>query len=59
MGQSPGIGVFCRTASWLALCCMQLRLDYSGRDHAGLKAGIPTVIRGGRAVPFTDWAMVK
>ena len=37
----------------------QLRLDYSGRDHAGLKAVIPTVIRGGRAVPFTDWAMVK
>jgi hypothetical protein len=28
-------------------------------DHAGLEAVIPTVIRGGRAVPFTDWAMVK
>jgi hypothetical protein len=27
----------------------QLKLDYSGRDHAGLKAVIPTVIRGGRA----------
>jgi hypothetical protein len=37
----------------------QLKLDYSGRDHAGLKAVIATVIRGGRAVPFTDWAMVK
>jgi branched-chain amino acid transport system substrate-binding protein len=37
----------------------QLKLDYSGRDHAGLEAVIPTVIRGGRAVPFTDWAMVK
>jgi hypothetical protein len=37
----------------------QLKLDYSRRDHAGLQAVIPTVIRGGRAVPFTDWAMVK
>ena len=37
----------------------QLKLDYSSRDHAGLQAVIPTVIRGGRAVPFTDWAMVK
>jgi len=37
----------------------QLKLDYSGRDHAGLGTVIPTVIRGGRAVPFTDWATVK
>ena len=37
----------------------QLKLDYSSRDHAGLEAVIPTVIRGGRAVPFTDWATVK
>ncbi len=37
----------------------QLKLDYSDRDHAGLGAVIPTVIRGGRAVPFTDWATVK
>jgi hypothetical protein len=36
-----------------------IQLDDSGRDHAGLKAVIPTVIRGGRAVPFTDWAMLK
>jgi branched-chain amino acid transport system substrate-binding protein len=36
-----------------------LKLDYSSRDHAGLHAVIPTVIRGGRAVPFTDWTMVK
>jgi branched-chain amino acid transport system substrate-binding protein len=36
-----------------------LKLDYSSRDHAGLRAVIPTVIRGGRAVPFTDWTMVK
>jgi hypothetical protein len=47
-GEQPGFGLG-----------PQLRLDYSGRDHAGLKAVIPTVIRGGRAVPFTDWAMVK
>jgi hypothetical protein len=37
----------------------QWKLDYSSRDHAGLRAVISTVIRGGRAVPFTDWAMVK
>jgi branched-chain amino acid transport system substrate-binding protein len=37
----------------------QLKLDYSSRSHAGLEAVIPTVIRGGRAVPFTDWAMVN
>jgi ABC-type branched-subunit amino acid transport system substrate-binding protein len=37
----------------------QLKLDFSARDHAGLKAVIPTVIRGGRAVPFTDWSTVK
>lgn len=37
----------------------QLKLDYSGRDHAGLEAVIPTVIRGARAVLFTDWATVK
>ena len=33
----------------------QLKLDYSARDHAGFS----TVIRGGRAVPFEDWKMVK
>ena len=32
----------------------QWKLDYSSRDHAGPRAVIPTVIRGGRAVPFTD-----
>jgi branched-chain amino acid transport system substrate-binding protein len=37
----------------------QLKLDYSAHDHAGLSAVIPTVIRGERAVPFTDWATVK
>jgi hypothetical protein len=37
----------------------QLKLDYSSHDHAGLETVIPTVIRGGRAVPFTDWVTVK
>lgn len=37
----------------------QLKLNYSARNHAGLETVIPTVIRGGRAVPFTDWATVK
>jgi branched-chain amino acid transport system substrate-binding protein len=36
----------------------QLKLNYSARTHAGLETVIPTVIRGGRAVPFTDWASV-
>jgi len=35
----------------------QLKLDYSGKDHKGLEHVVPTVIRGGRAVPFTDWSM--
>lgn len=34
----------------------QLILDYSAKDHKGFDHVIPTVIRGGRAVPFTDWA---
>ena len=37
----------------------QLKLDYSARDHAGLSTVIPTVIRGGRAVPFTDGSNVR
>lgn len=37
----------------------QLKLDYSARGHAGFEAVIPTVIRGGRAVPFKDWTMAK
>ena len=36
----------------------QLRLDYSAKDHKGFDHVIPTVVRGGRAVPFTDWSMV-
>lgn len=34
----------------------QLKLNYSARDHKGFEHVIATVIRGGRAVPFTDWA---
>ena len=34
----------------------QLKLDYGPKDHKGFDHVIPTVIRGGRAVPFTDWS---
>ena len=34
----------------------QLKLGYSARDHKGFTHVIPTVVRGGRAVPFTDWS---
>jgi branched-chain amino acid transport system substrate-binding protein len=33
----------------------ELKLDYSAKDHKGFDHVIPTVVRGGRAVPFTDW----
>jgi branched-chain amino acid transport system substrate-binding protein len=33
----------------------QLKLDYSPKDHKGFDHVIPTIVRGGRAVPFTDW----
>ncbi len=36
----------------------QLKLDYSAKDHKGFDHVIPTVVRGGRAVPFTDWSSV-
>jgi len=36
----------------------QLLLDYSAKDHKGFDHVIPTVVRGGRAVPFTDWSTV-
>jgi branched-chain amino acid transport system substrate-binding protein len=35
----------------------QLKLDYSAKDHKGFDHVVPTVVRGGRAVPFTDWSM--
>ncbi len=34
----------------------QLKLNYSSKEHKGFDHVIPTVVRGGRAVPFTDWA---
>ena len=34
----------------------QLKLDYSPKEHKGFDHVIPTVVRGGRAVPFTDWS---
>jgi ABC-type branched-subunit amino acid transport system substrate-binding protein len=35
----------------------QLKLGYSPKDHQGFTHVIPTVVRGGRAVPFTDWSI--
>jgi branched-chain amino acid transport system substrate-binding protein len=37
----------------------QLKLDYSAKDHKGFDHVIPSVIRSGRPVPFTDWASVS
>jgi branched-chain amino acid transport system substrate-binding protein len=34
----------------------QLKLNYSAKNHKGFDHVLPTVIRGGRAVPFTDWS---
>ena len=34
----------------------KLKLNYSSKEHKGFDSVIPTVIRGGRAVPFTDWS---
>jgi len=36
----------------------QLKLDFGPKDHKGFDHVIPTVVRGGRAVPFTDWTTV-
>jgi branched-chain amino acid transport system substrate-binding protein len=35
-----------------------LRLEYSAKDHKGFHHVMPTVVRSGRAVPFTDWSIV-
>jgi len=35
-----------------------LKVNYSAKEHKGLDHVVPTVVRGGRAVPFTDWATV-
>jgi ABC-type branched-subunit amino acid transport system substrate-binding protein len=37
----------------------ELKLDYSPKNHEGFIHVIPTVIRGGTAVPFTDWSIIK
>jgi hypothetical protein len=37
----------------------ELKLDYSPKDHKGFVHVIPTVVRGGTAVPFTDWSIIK
>jgi len=37
----------------------QLKLNYSAKKHAGFDRVIPTVVRGGRAVPFTDWSTAQ
>ncbi len=37
----------------------QLKLNYSAKAHKGFDEVIPTVVRGGRAVPFTDWSTVS
>jgi ABC-type branched-subunit amino acid transport system substrate-binding protein len=35
----------------------QLKLNYSAKSHKGFEHVIPTIVRGGRAVPFTDWSI--
>ena len=35
-----------------------LKLDYSAKNHKGFDHVIPTVVRGGTAVPFTDWTII-
>ena len=36
----------------------ELKLNYSSHSHKGFDHVIPTVVRGGKAVPFTDWSIV-
>ena len=36
----------------------QLKLNYSAKHHKGFDHVLPTVVRGGRAVPFPDWLTV-
>ena len=36
-----------------------LKLNYSAKEHQGFSHVIPTVVRGGRAVPFADWTIAK
>jgi branched-chain amino acid transport system substrate-binding protein len=37
----------------------QLKLSYSATDHKGFEHVLTTVVRGGRAVPFSDWTTVQ
>ena len=37
----------------------QLKLNYSAKSHKGFEHVIPTIVRGGRAVPFTDWSIAE
>lgn len=37
----------------------QLKLNYSAKSHKGFDHVIPTIVRGGRAVPFTDWSIAE
>jgi branched-chain amino acid transport system substrate-binding protein len=34
----------------------QLKINYSAKEHKGFNHVLATVVRGGRAVPFTDWS---
>jgi hypothetical protein len=43
---------------WDAGLGQELKVDFSAKDHKGFEHVIPTVVRGGRAVPFTDWTIV-
>lgn len=43
---------------WDAGLGPDLRLDYSVKDQKGFDHVIPTVVRGARVVPFTDWTIV-
>jgi branched-chain amino acid transport system substrate-binding protein len=43
---------------WDAGLGPDLRLEYSAKDHKGFHHVMPTVVRSGRAVPFTDWSIV-
>jgi len=36
----------------------ELKLSYSAKSHKGFDHVIPTIVRGGKAVPFTDWSIV-
>jgi branched-chain amino acid transport system substrate-binding protein len=43
---------------WDAGLGPDLKVNYSAKNHKGFEHIIPTVVRGGRVVPFTDWTIV-